>query len=187
MTPRRTLFRKYVVLFGALVSGALVASGGLELYFSHQEHKDALAGVQREKAAGAAVRIEQFVREIERQLGWATHPPVVTGAAAIEQRRLDAFRLQRQVPAITEVSYLDAAGRELLRISRLAMDTIGSGSDFSADPRFTEPRPGRTYFSPVYFRKESEPYMTVAMAGAAGVAGVTVAEVNLKFIWDVVS
>jgi signal transduction histidine kinase/HAMP domain-containing protein len=187
MTPRRRLFRKYVVLFGALVSGALLASGGLDLYFSYHEHKDALAAVQREKAAGAAVRIEQFVREIERQLGWTTHPPVATGAAAIEQRRLDAFRLQRQVPAITELSYLDATGREQLRVSRLAMDVAGSGEDFSADPRFTTPRPGAPYFSPVYFRKESEPYMTVAMAGTAGSPGVTVAEVNLKFIWDVIS
>ena len=41
--------------------------------------------------------------------------------------------------------------------------------------------------SPVYFRKESEPYLTMAIAGAGRSGGVTVAEVNLKFIWDVVS
>ncbi|MEA3059457.1 MAG: hypothetical protein QOE50_869, partial [Sphingomonadales bacterium] len=43
------------------------------------------------------------------------------------------------------------------------------------------------YYGPVYFRRESEPYMTLAMAGARRDAGVSVAEVNLKFIWDVVS
>ena len=43
------------------------------------------------------------------------------------------------------------------------------------------------WFSPVYFRKESEPYMTVALARAGHNAGVTVAEVNLKLIWDVIT
>jgi HAMP domain-containing protein len=66
------------------------------------------------------------------------------------------------------------------------MDVVGSQTDFSRDPRFLETRAGRPYFGPVYFRKESEPYMTIAIAGS-GDAGVTAAEVNLKFIWDVVS
>ncbi|OLB94907.1 MAG: hypothetical protein AUH30_16590 [Candidatus Rokubacteria bacterium 13_1_40CM_68_15] len=184
---RRRLSHKYFVLFVTLVGGALLASGALEIYFSYQESKEALVGVQREKAIVAATRIEQFVREIERQMGWTTHPQVVTGAAALEQRRIDDFRLLRQVPAITEISQLDARGREQLRVSRLAMDVVGSGTDFSADPKFKEASTGRTYFSPVYFRKESEPYMTVAMPSGGGAAGVTAAEVNLKFIWDVVS
>src|SRR5207302_7518812 len=37
------------------------------------------------------------------------------------------------------------------------------------------------------FRKESEPYLTMAVAHGGGKSGVTVAEVNLKLIWDVVS
>ena len=99
------------------------------------------------------------------------------------------MRLLRQAPVITEVSYLNGLGQEELRISRLAMNVIGSGTDYSQDPKFTEPLKGKTYFSPVYFRNESEPYMTIGIAesstGTSG--GVSVAEVNLKFIWDVVS
>ncbi len=182
-----SLFRKYAVLFVVLVSGALVASGTLEVYFSYQENKQALVALQREKALGAAARIEQFVKEVERQIGWTTQPSIVAPAAAMEQRRADYFRLLRQVPPITEVSYIDPEGREQLRVSRLAMDVVGSGTDLSQDPRFRDPKNGRTYFSLVYFRKESEPYMTIALAGSGDKAGVTVAEVNLKFIWDVVS
>ena len=184
---RGRLFRKYVVFFVVLVSGTLVTSGALEIYFSYQENKAALVQLQREKALAAANRIEQFVKEIERQIGWTTHPQLVIGGAALEQRRVDYFRLLRQVLPITEVSLLDGSGTEQLRVSRLAMDRAGSQENYSRDPKFTEARGGRTYFSPVYFRKESEPYMTVSMASASGPAGVTVAEVNLKFIWDVVS
>ena len=97
------------------------------------------------------------------------------------------MRLLRQVPAITELSQVDATGKERLRVSRLAMDVVGSSSDFSNDPKFTEAVKNKVYYGPVYFRRESEPYMTLAIAGTRRDAGVSIAEVNLKLIWDVVS
>ena len=184
---RSRLFWKYVVVLVFLVSGALVTSGAVEIYFSYQENKTALVSVQREKAVAAASRIDQFIKEIENQIGWTTHASFTSQAAALDQRRFDFLRLFRQAPSVTEISYLDASGREQLRVSRLAMDVIGSKMDLSKDPRFVEARSGKTYFNPVYFRKESEPYITIAMAGRGQDAGVTVADVNLKFIWDVIS
>ena len=152
MIWRGSLFRKYAVLFVVLVSGALFTSGALEIYFSYQENKEALVTLQREKAVGAATRIELFVKEVERQISWTTQPSIVAPAAAMEQRRADYFRLLRQVPAITEVSYLDSQGHEQLRVSRLAMDVVGSGDSYAQDQRFRVPKSGKTYFSPVYFR-----------------------------------
>ena len=106
-----------------------------------------LSALQREKAQAAAVRIESFITEIERQMGWVTQPRAVA-AAPLEQRRFDFYRLQRQVPAITEISYIDPTGREQVRVSRLAMDVFGSQADLSADPRFTEARARRLYRGP---------------------------------------
>jgi signal transduction histidine kinase len=183
---RNRLFRRYVVPFVAVVSWAVLTNGLIEIYFTYQESRAQLAQIQREKASAAALRIEQFVREIERQMGWTTQPQIV--AAAPEQRQIDYVRLLRQVPPITEVAYLDGQGREQLRVSRLAMDVVAGGTDLSAEPRFRETRGGRVWYGPVYFRKESEPYMTLAVPhGTSATAPVTVAEVNLKFIWDVVS
>jgi signal transduction histidine kinase len=184
---RRRLFLKYVVLLSGLVGGALLASAAVEVYFSYQENKAALAAIQREKALAAAARIEQFVKEVEGQIGWTTLSALAAQSGGPDQRRFDLIRLLQQAKPITEVSYIDAAGREQLRVSRLAMEAVGSRIDLSRDPRFTQARPGRPYFSPVYFRKESEPYMTIALAGKGGDAGVTAAEVNLKFMWDVMS
>jgi signal transduction histidine kinase len=183
--PRRRLFWKYVVVIVALVTMVLAASAGVELWFTYRENQDALVALQREKAGAAATRIEAFIREIEHQMGWTTQPLLVSGPAALEQRRIDFLRLLRQVPPITELSYLDKEGKEQLRVSRLAMDVTGSANDLSADARFTQTIARRVYHGPVYFRKESEPYMVLAMAQSGG--GVTVAEVNLKFIWDVVT
>ena len=105
----------------------------------------------------------------------------------LEQRSFDGLRLLRQVPAVTELAQLDASGHEQLRVSRLATDVVGSQIDYSRNPEFKEAVAHRIYFGPVYFRRESEPYMTLSLAGARRDVGVSVAEIDLKFIWDVVS
>ena len=184
---RRGLFLKYSVPLLFLVSGALVISGLVQIYFSYQENKAALARIQREKAVIAAVRIEQFVREVEHQLAWIAQTPWGSRGVPLDQRRLDSLRLLRHVPSVTEVSHLDPTGHEQLRVSRLAMDVVGSGQDFSNDAKFKQAIAHKTYFSPVYFRKESEPYMTIALSGGGEDTGVVIAETNLKFIWDVVA
>jgi len=187
VTPRGRLFRKYVIVFAGLVSGALLASGAIELYFSYYENREALIALQREKALGVAERIDAYIKEIERQISWTTQPQLGVPSAAMYQRRVDYLRLLKQVLPITEISHLDAQGKEQLRVSRLAMDVAGSGDDYSQKPQFLEAKAGKIYHGPVTFRKESEPYMIIAMAGSGKDAGVTVAAVNLKFIWDVVS
>ncbi|UWU74592.1 cache domain-containing protein [Bradyrhizobium huanghuaihaiense] len=182
---RTRLFAKYVALFVAVVAIALLVNGLFEVFFYYREHKASLIRVQHEQAEAAAAKIGQFVKEIESQLGWTTQLP--WSAGSIEQRRFDALRLLRQVPAITELAQVDASGRERLRVSRLAMDAIDSGIDLSDDPKFTEAVAHKVFYGPVYFRRDSEPYMTLAQAGSRKDAGVSIAEVNLKLIWDVVS
>src|ERR1700736_3592500 len=179
------LFRKYVALFLAVVCVALLSSGLSEVWFSYQEHRAALIRIQREQAEAAAAKIGQFIKEIESQIGWTTQLP--WSAGTLEQRRFDGLSLLRQVPGITELAQLVATGHEQLRVSRLAMDVVGSQTDFSKDPKFVDALARKVYYGPVYFRRESEPYMTVALAGTRRDAGVSVAEVNLKLIWDVVS
>src|SRR6201993_5274498 len=182
---RSRLFTKYVALFVAVVAIALLSNGIFEVFFYYREHKASLIRIQHEQAEAAAAKISQFIKEIESQLGWTTQLP--WSAGSIEQRRFDALRLLRQVPAITELAQVDSTGKERLRVSRLAMDVVDSGLDLSKDPKFTEAVAHKVYYGPVYFRRESEPYMTLSLAGTRKDAGVSIAEVNLKLIWDVVS
>ena len=182
---RWRLFPKYALLIITLVGGMLLASGAIGIWFSWRETQDHLVALQVEKAESAATRIEQYVLDIGHEMSW-TALPAVQGGDALEQRRIEYLKLQRQAPAITEVVWIDANGREQLRVSRLAMDTVSSGTDLSQEAKFREAAAGRTYYGPVYFRKGTEPYMTIARPAGSG-GGVTAAEVNLKFVWDVVS
>src|SRR5580765_2832075 len=172
------LFRKYVALFLAVVCVALLSNGLFEIYFSYGEHKTALIRVQREQAEAAAAKISQFIKEIESQLGWTTQLP--WSASSLENRRVDALRLLRQVPAITELAQLDSSGKERLRVSRVDINVVDGGLDLSKDPKFTEAVANKVYYGPVYFRGGSEPYMTLSLAGSRKDSGVSIAEVNLK-------
>ena len=182
---RAPLAAKLAAALIGLVVLVLVVNGAVNTWLNYNQARSAALGVQQEMARSAAVRVGEFLSEIETQLGWST------GAewrrAPPDQQRYDFVRLLRQVPAITELSYLDGQGKEQLKISRLEPDTIGSGKDFSNDPRFTEAVADKIWFGPVEFRRGSEPYMTIALAHVGREPGVTVADVNLKLIWDVIS
>ena len=186
-SPRGRLFRKYFVVFLLLVGGVLLVSSAIDLYFSYQETKAALVRIEREQAVAAAAGIERFILDIERQVRWTTQTAFADPGAVQEEREIDYLRLLRNVPAIAEISHLDASGKERLRVSRLALDAIGSEDDYSRAPKFLEARAGKTFFSPVYFRNESVPYMTVSVPAVENGMEITVAEVDLKAIWDVVS
>ena len=182
---KRGLFFKYVTLFVGLVTVVLVINAALDLYFVYQDNRRASIDVQREKAEAAAQKVESFVREIEHQIGWVAYPQ--WAALPVEQRRFEYVRLLRQVPAITELTQLDRNGHEQLKVSRLSMDVVGSDIDRSAEPAFTEAVANKVYFGPVYYRKESEPYLSMAVAHGGRTGGVTVAEINLKLILDVIT
>ncbi|SRR6266404_2101729 len=182
--PRGQLFRKYVGLFVTVVCAALVANGLLDIWFSYREQNVLLTRIQRKEAEAGAAKISQYVKEIEGQLAWATLLP--WGTDTLDEWKMDAARLLRLVPAVTEVAQLDAAGREQVRSSRLVKDGVGSQIDYSQEDFFVGAVASKVYYGPVHFLRESEPYMTLAMAGVRRDYGVIVAQVNLKFIWDVV-
>jgi len=136
------------------------------------------------QAEGIADKLAQFIKESQNQVGWTTQLPFSKDTA--DARRFDALRLLRQVPPITELSQLDSQGKEFLKVSRLAMDVVGSGADYSKEAKFTETVANKVYYGPVYMRRESEPHMTLGLAGTRSDAGVSVVELSLNPMWDIV-
>jgi two-component system, NtrC family, sensor kinase len=183
--------RAFMAVLGGALAWPLVARA--------QQQGDRVRALQirilHMQAEVIAAMIGQFIREIEAQVGWTTQLP--WSASTFEHHRFDASRLLRQVPAINELSQLDATGHEQMRVSRLTMDTIGTQTDYSKDPKFTEAVAHKVYYGPVYFPRPvgppggpqvpGEPCMTLSVAGRRGDAGVSVAEVGLKLIQDAVT
>ena len=182
---RGRLFKKYLLLILSLVTLVLLVSSGIGLYFSYQENKDALTSLQTEKAVAAASRIEQYVHYISQQLSFSALQQL--DPADDESRRIEFLKLLRQVPEISDIAQLDVAGQERISVSRLSMDVSGLARDRSGEAAFLKAQPAKPWYGPVTFRKETEPYMTIAVRSGGERGPVTVAEMNLKFIWDVVS
>ena len=182
---RMPLAAKLAAALIGLVILVLLVNGAINTWLGYERAKSAALDVQEEKARSAAVRVGEFLADIETQIGWTT------GAewrfSKPDQQRYDFVRLLRQVPAITELSYLDGQGKEQIKVSRLEPNSVGGGKDFSTEPRFARAVADKIWFGPVEFRRGSEPYMTIAVAHVGRQPGVTVADVNLKLIWDVIS
>jgi class 3 adenylate cyclase/HAMP domain-containing protein len=175
------LFGKYIVGFVGLVVFVLAVNVALETWSMYRETTVTVAGAESEKAEATAHRVDQFLAEIERQISWVTRASVV----ALEQRRADYVQLLRQASPIDKLAQLDGDGREQLRVPRFDVG-VPHGADYSRDPRFTEAVARGSWWSPVSFRGDV-PYVLFAMAHPGRNAGVTVAELNLKFLSEFVT
>lgn len=182
---RRSLFRKYfTVLFVAVVAPLLVTST-TDAWFGYGDQRAMLNALLRVEAASGASRIRSFLDDIREQLGWTLQRPWTGGSE--EQHRLDSLRVLRQSQAIVDIALVDDAGIERLSVSRIGLNSAGSGDDRSADAAVRAARAAGAWYGPVSYRGGSEPFMTVAVAGNRSAVGIAVAKVNLKLVWEVIS
>ena len=182
---RRPLFQKYFIVLFVAVVVPLLANGASEAWFGYRDQKVMLSQRLRAEAGSAAGKIEGFLDDITDQLQWTVQLPWREGSD--ERHRFDVLRLMRQLPAVVEVTLVDGNGVERLHVSRVDPDNVNSGIDRTNDPAVDGARSHRIWYGPVSLYSGSEPHMTVAVSGARANYGVTVAVINLKLIWDVIS
>jgi hypothetical protein len=184
------LLRRTFLIALLLVSGGLITSSAVELFFRYHESVEGIWGLQREMAHGAAFEMQQFVRDIEHTMWAATQTPDIVAAGLTAAYRFQLDKLLKVAPAITTAVALDATGRERLKVSRRQIVQPEDLEDHSQDAAFVHARGGTAFFSPVYFGPEAEPYMRLAMPiepFPGDVVGVLSAEVRLTYIRDVIA
>ena len=187
---RERLVRDYFLISVLLIGGGLITSGLIEIYYRYHESRGQLGRLQKEIAAGAAYKIEHFVLEIHNILKGATKSRDIAPKGLTADFRFELEKLLLIAPAVTEAVALNENGLIQVQASRLRTVLPDAKKDLSKSPPFERARQGKSYFGPVYFVRGSEPYMTIAVPierFAGDVIGVLQAEVNLKYIGDVVS
>jgi len=187
---RGRLVRHYFLISLLLIAGGLVTSAVLEVYFRYRESQEQIARLQHEMAALAAVKIERFVQDITTAIRAATKTREVAQSKISPEYRFELKRLLYLAPAITEAVALDTNGVKQAHVSRAGTISSNLGSTINASRVFQRALQGSPDYGPVYFVKDSEPYMTIVFPieqFAGAVIGVVRAEVNLKHVWDVVS
>ncbi len=187
---RGRLVRHYFFISVLLIGGGLITSGLLEIYFRYHESLEHLGLLQQEVTAGAAFKIERFVQEIHSTIKAATRSREIAPKGLTAEYRFELEKLLIIAPAITETVALDTEGHIKVQASRLRTVLPEAKQDLPTSTAFQQAKQGKSYFGPVYFVRGSEPYMTIAVPierFAGDVTGVLQAEVNLKYIGDVVS
>ena len=185
--PHRTLFTKYfVTLFVAVVLPLSLGAAG-EAWFGYRDQRVHLTELLKTQSQSAADRIQTFIEGIHDQLGWVVQFPWTDGRD--EQHRIDARRLLRQVPAISEISLIDGSAVEREFVSRLGINRLSKNTDFASNPAVVGARESASgvWYGPVNYQRGSEPHITISVAGSRPAAGFAIADVNLKLIWDVVT
>src|SRR3990172_5397232 len=187
---RGRLVRHYFLISVILIGSGLITSGVVEIYFRYQESRENLALLQQEVASSAAFKIDRFIQEIHSTIKGATRSREIAPRGITPEYRFELEKLLLIAPAITEAVALDAEGAIQVQASRLRTVLPEGKPDLPTSAGFQEAKQGKSYFGPVYFVRGSEPYMTIAVPierFAGDVIGVLKAEVNLKYVGEVVS
>ncbi len=184
---RHRLIWRYTVVVVALVATGIVSVGVIEAYFSYQDSQRAITSAEADKASTAALSIQQFIEGILADLQKLS-PPLDASDA---DTRLESFRnLLTAQRDISQLSYLDASGRECLVHYSLDVDKIDQrtcGADLSTSDEFILARASGRFFGPVVFDEhDARPHMPVAVREAAPGEGVVVADVDLRSVLEAI-
>jgi len=189
---RGRLIRHYFFISLLLIAGGLISSSVLEIYFRYRESQEQIALREHKAAVVAAIKIEGFVQDMATAIRAATKSLETSQGRISPEYKFELKRLLFLAPAITEAVALNLDGVKQAHVSRTSAVShdINIRSDFTASLGFRQTVGGKPHYGSVYFVENSEPYMTIAFPieqFAGTVIGVLQAEVNLKYVWDVVS
>lgn len=177
------------IAFFALSAVALLISSFLQLFLNFQIQRDTIASQQQLIAQSASSQVSSFIQEGFGALEAAVSlvNPVVA-SPAIQRQILDS--LLGTQPAFREIMLLDKQNQQLAYTSRFFQMPSGQFVAQLTDDMLAQSRQGQRYIGPIYIESiTNEPLVILAVPvldALRDFQGILVAEVNLKFMWDLV-
>ena len=185
----RSLTATLAIAFLALSVAVLLIASSIEMVFNFQTQQEAIAGKQQLIAQEAANTVSSFIQEKYGVLGTAVKFGDPSSASQEEQKRALEYLLGLD-HAFRQLILLDAQDQELVKVSRISQAAAEQLMDRLESDLFTQVRQGNRYISSVYIDElTSEPMVVMAVPAIDNFGdfqGVLLAEVNLKFMWDLV-
>ncbi len=167
----------------------LVVSVSFDTFFNFQTQQKSLAAQQRLVAQQAADTVENFIDEKVNILDTATQFTNLTNATN-EEQHLVLQKLFGIEPSFRQLVILDTSGNLLSASSRVSNYALEKNSIYSKEELLTSIKKDKYYLSPVFVDQGTgEPKIIIAVPIKnvfKEVTGTLAAEVNLKFMWDLV-
>ncbi|HEX3002129.1 MAG TPA: PAS domain S-box protein [Methanoregula sp.] len=185
----RSLTVTLAIAFFAMSLAIVLVTTGLQGYSNYQNQQRTISFEQKLIAQGAADTVKSMVTDkMDKLRGTAYLSGLATSQP--EQQKATLDKLLHFDPAFRQVILFNATGEELARSSRLSrVETNPIPEPVRADI-FAQTTRKNTFFGPVYIdEKSSEPMVIMAVPVTdifGDYKGALAAEVNLKFMWDLV-
>jgi methyl-accepting chemotaxis protein len=185
----RSLTVTLAAAFLALSLVVLLIASGLQTYSNFQTQQKVVSSQQQLIAQDAANTVRSFFQEKFILLEAAVSRGSLVNTRQ-EERKLALERLLGHEPAFRQLVLLDAQGQEVVRVSRQSNLVVCNLTERVDGDMFTKATQGKTYASSIHIDEvTSEPLIMMAMPVTdvfGDFQGVLMAEVNLKFMWDLV-
>jgi GAF domain-containing protein/HAMP domain-containing protein len=187
-TPR-SLTTTLAIAFLALSVATLLIANVSQIPFYGRAIQESVDSQQRLAAQEAANTVASFIQEKFSILETAARIGEPTSTSQEEQESVLGNLLGLEL-AFRQLVLLDAQEQELAAVSRLSRAASGQLTDRAESELSTRVRQGNRYISSVYVDDvTSEPLVIMAVPATDAFGdfqGLLLAEVNLKFMWDLV-
>ncbi|MGZ9233926.1 MAG: GAF domain-containing protein [Anaerolineales bacterium] len=185
----RSLTVTLAIAFFVLSVVLLITNGSLALYINYLNLQDTLFVQQLLIAQDAGKAVATSIQEKFSVLETAVEFSSPTDTSSKEQQTVLESLLGLQ-PAFRQIALLDQAGRSVAQISRKSSMLSQQFSDQLNADMLIQTGAGQRYVSPVYIDDlTSEPLVIIAVPAQnvfGDFQGVLAAELNLKFMWELV-
>ena len=185
----RSLTAALAIAFLTLSAAILITAGSFGIYYNFQTQREIIAGRQQLIAKEAANTVAGFVQVKFSLLEAAVKLGDPASVSRTEQKRILAKLLGLQ-PAFRQIVLLDSQEQEIVKISRLSRAASGRLTDRIGDEAFTQVKQGNRYIGSVYVDEVTNEPLVIVASPVTGIfgdfQGTLMAEVNLKFMWDLV-
>ena len=186
----RSLSLTLSISFLSLISASLIISGAIGTFFSFRAQQNIVFSQQQLIAQNAANKVTGFIQEKFSALETAARlvNPALTSRK--EQDRI-LNHLLGPHPAFRQLILLNSKKQKTAEVSRLSRVASNELTDrIDNNDLFAQVIQGKRFVSSVYVDKVTSEPMVIMAVPAKDVfgdfRGVLLAEVNLKFMWDLV-
>ncbi|MGB7538210.1 MAG: cache domain-containing protein [Anaerolineales bacterium] len=185
----RSLATILVLAIAAQSVIALVLSGGVQVFTDYLNQQTAIPQQQELLARQASQEVAGFIDEKFSTLAAAVEfsDPI---QATSDERKVTLDRLLGLQTSFKQLALLNASGRQLTMVSRRSLSQSGQFTEQLTGDLLARNREGQKSISPVYIDAESnEPLVVIAipvMNLFGEYQGTLAAELNLKFMWELV-
>jgi two-component system, sensor histidine kinase and response regulator len=185
----RSLTVTLAIYFLALSAGVLLIASSLDMYFSFLSQQNLVGAQQQLIAQDAANTVKAFIQRKFEILETANSIGDLA-IASQEEQKLVLDKLLGLEPAFRQLILLNTQQQEIQRVGRLSKMALDQSIGQFESELFSKASEGKIYISPVYIDKiTSEPLLIMAVPITdvfGNYKGILTAEVNLKFMWDLV-